>query len=98
MENAEQYVAFIDVLGFSSLVEADFDGIVKVYDKMIESTAIIKMLRQDVSLRVFSDAFVMASPQLTRLIEAVQGGVMQTLFNDLLVRGGVGFERHIEKS
>lgn len=63
-----------DVLGFSSLVEANFDGIVKVYDKMIESTAIIEKLRPGVSLRVFSDAFVMASPQLTRLVEAVQGG------------------------
>jgi hypothetical protein len=96
--NAEQYVAFIDVLGFSSLIDADFDGIVKVYDKMIESTAVVENLMQDVSLRVFSDAFVMASPQLPRLVGAVQGVLMQTLFNDLLVRGGVGFGRHIEKS
>lgn len=98
LENDEQYVAFIDVLGFSSLVQADFDGIVKVYDKMIESTAIVEKLRPDVSLRVFSDAFVMASPQLSRLVGAVQMVLMQTLFNDLLVRGGVGFGRHIEKS
>jgi len=96
--DAEQYVAFIDVLGFSSLVEADYDGIVKVYDKMIESTDIIDKLGQDVSFHVFSDAFVMASPQLPRLVGAIQGVLMQTLFNNLLVRGGVGFGRHIEKS
>ena len=36
--NAEQYVAYIDVLGFSTLVETDFDGIVEVYDRMIKRT------------------------------------------------------------
>ena len=65
---AEQYVAFIDVLGFSSLVEADFDGIVKVYDRMIKSTDILEKLGQDVSFHVFSDTFIIASPQLTRLV------------------------------
>lgn len=96
--NAEQYVAYIDVLGFSTLVETDFDGIVEVYDRMIKRTDIVGKLGLDVSFHVFSDAFIMASPQLTLLVDAVRVLLVKTLFNDLFVRGGVGFGRHIEKS
>lgn len=65
---------------------------------MLKSTDLIERLGPDVSFHVFSDTFILASPQLTRLVSAVQGVLWQTLFHDLLVRGGIGFGRHIEKS
>ena len=35
-----------------ALVEADFDGIIKVYDRMIKSTDIVEKLGLDVSFHV----------------------------------------------
>jgi len=92
------YVAFIDVLGFSHLVDSDFDDIVQRYDSMINGTAIVETLRPDVSLRVFSDAFILVSSSFERIVGAVQMVLMQTLFNDFMVRGGIAYGRHIEKA
>src|SRR5438445_3071970 len=94
----EAYVAFVDVLGFSRQVESNFELVVQVYDEMLRSTELVERLRPDVSFHVFSDTFILSSPNLGRLVGAVQGLLMQTLFHDCLVRGGIGFGRHIEKA
>ena len=95
---ANAYVAFVNVLGFSSFAEADFDGLVSTYDHMMKSTVIVEELFPDVSWHIVSDTFILASPELKRLVHAVQGLLTQTLFNDLIVRGGIGFGRHVENT
>jgi hypothetical protein len=90
------YVAFVDILGFGRQVLQNFDDTLKIYEDVLNSSAILKDFRQDVNIRIYSDAFMVTSKKLGSLIGVVQGLHMQTLFHDCLVRGGIGYGKHIE--
>jgi hypothetical protein len=92
------YVAFVDILGFSSQVRDDFSTVLKIYEDVLNSAQVLHKIRDNVTLRIFSDAFLLTSAQLGPLIGVVQGLNMQTMFNDCMVRGGIGFGDHIEVS
>jgi hypothetical protein len=93
----DSYVAFIDVLGFSNIVESEFDRIVEAYEGAFDVVKHLEAFRPDVKLSIFSDAIILRSSSFDRIVGAVQMVLWQTLFNDLMVRGGVGFVRHDEK-
>ncbi len=95
-EADDLYVAFVDILGFGRQVLQNFDDTLKIYEDVLNSAAILKDFRKDVNIRIYSDAFLLTSKKLGSLIGVVQGLYMQTLFHDCLVRGGIGFGKHIE--
>lgn len=95
----ERYVAFVDILGFGRKVRDDFGSMLEIYEKVLEATQIIDALRSSgVSIRIYSDAFVLTSANLSTLTQIVTGLHMLTLAHDCLVRGGIGFGKHIEAS
>jgi hypothetical protein len=93
-----KYVALIDVLGFSSRVLADFDSALGTFERVLESTALVNDLIEEVDLRVYSDSFLLVSDSFDRIVAAAQGVLRQTLSNDYLVRGGIAYGRHFDES
>lgn len=101
-DNFMQYscVAFLDVLGFSAMVEKDAQAKSPVYLEFFRDVfAKIKehaLPEQD--LRMFSDSIIVSSPLSVANVIAVMQTVsdLQILFlkNSILVRGGVAMGRH----
>jgi hypothetical protein len=96
-DGTDTYVAVIDVLGFSNIVESEFDRVLEAYESTLDVVKSLSQFRPDVKVSVFSDAIILRSPSFDRLIGAVQMFLWQALFNDLMVRGGIGFGRHDER-
>jgi len=80
------FVAFVDILGFGHRVKEDFDSILTLYDELIQSSELANAMREDVTVRVFSDAFLLTSKRLGSMIGVIQALHMQTLFHDCLIR------------
>jgi len=95
VKTTEKFVAFVDILGFGRQILNDFQNTLKIYTDILNST-VIKYLQKDVSLQIYSDSFLLTSEKLGPLIGMCQALQWQTLFNDCLVRGGIGFGKHIE--
>lgn len=91
-----KYVAFVDILGFGRKVRESFDTALEIYEQVLGSIEIVDGMREDVSLRVYSDAFLLTSPKLGSMIGMIQALHMKSLFADCLVRGGIGFGKHLE--
>ena len=90
------YLAFVDILGFGDRVKRGFDEVLKVYDDVLHSAEILKGMREEVIVRVYSDAFLLSCERLGPLVGVIQGLHMQTLSHDCLIRGGIGYGEHIE--
>jgi hypothetical protein len=96
---SEKYVAFVDILGFSSRVLNNFEGFLVSFEQLLKSTKLIEEMRPDtVKVTVYSDSYLLVSNSLGPLVAAVQALHMQTLFWDCLIRGGIAHGRHIEVS
>jgi hypothetical protein len=99
-----RYVAFVDILGFARKVRDNFDSILEVYQQMVNTasqtfdTLSSVGIQHDVSIRIYSDSFILVSEAISPLIRIVKGLHMITLAHDCLVRGGIGCGRHIEAS
>ncbi len=91
-----RFVAFVDILGFGQGIRNDFESVLDAYEYVLDSIYTVNDLHPDVSLRIYSDALLLTSTSLGRLIREVQSIQMHTLFNDCLVRGGIGYGKHIE--
>lgn len=90
------YVAFIDVLGFSARVLADFPGTVAAYRNLISMWRWQYAFQKTSRVTIYSDALILTTPQLGEIVGAVNMFLMLSLMNDCLVRGGIAFGRHIE--
>jgi hypothetical protein len=93
---AEKYVAFVDILGFSSRVSKDFDMSLETFEHVLHSTGIVGKMSPELEFRIYSDSYLLISDSLAPVIRATQGLLMQTLFNDYLVRGGIAHGKHID--
>lgn len=91
-----KYVAFIDILGFSNQVLEKFDKITEIYQEIIDSVRIVEVVKNDVSIQIYSDSILLSSTDLNPLTLVVNTILMQTLRNGFLVRGGIGYGQHIE--
>jgi len=99
----KRYVAFVDILGFAREVRDNFDSVLDVYQQVLEGLQIFEALpsigmHHAVSLRIYSDSFILTAETLSPLVRIVKGLHMVTLAHDCLVRGGIGYGRHIEAS
>ena len=92
----QRYVAFVDILGFGSRVLDEFDSVLDVYQDLIDLHPTQLVRTEGVSTRILSDAFVVISEAFEPLVPIIRGLHMITLSKGYLIRGGIGFGRHIE--
>jgi hypothetical protein len=94
-DDSELYVGFVDVLGFSSRIEEDFEGAVATYQRFLDAARGISDVHEGVRTQVYSDSILLTSPDLILLATAVQN--LCWFVNQIagcLIRGGIGFGRH----
>lgn len=97
--------AFLDVLGFSEMVERDSRGdpptYLSTFARVIEA-AEERLGLSGLSAKMFSDSIVLAGPltpnSVVEVIEAVAQLQISFLGEGILVRGGVAFGKHYEDS
>jgi hypothetical protein len=94
----EKYVAFVDILGFGSRVLNNFDKLLDDFENFLRLAGLVERLLPDVQITVYSDSYLFVSSKLERLVAAIQGLHMQSLFCDYLLRGGIAYGRHVEAS
>jgi hypothetical protein len=93
----EMYVGYVDLLGFASMVRQDFKEAMDVYQYVLSEVQIDQtMFKKRVKIRVYSDAILLTSKDLAGIIHATNLLQMAALRNGHLVRGGIGFGKHIE--
>jgi hypothetical protein len=90
------YIGFLDLLGFSSSVRTDFDSAIETYKYILAEAMGTAGILTDVSIRTYSDAFLLTSQDLLPVVQASCFLQMSALRNGHHIRGGVGFGKHIE--
>lgn len=92
------YVAFADILGFSQLVESDFEAARDLYQGLLGNRDMVTHMRNgNVTLRIFSDSILLTSTNLAQIIGAAQTLNFVTLMNNFLIRGGIAVGHHLER-
>ncbi|TMQ57071.1 MAG: hypothetical protein E6K76_11605 [Candidatus Eisenbacteria bacterium] len=96
-ETPRRYVAFLDILGWSSHVLSDFESARGTYDSMLEFFRLGTDSFAGVdAVRIVSDSILVVAPKPWPLLRAVNVLHHATLINDCLLRGGIAFGRHAE--
>lgn len=93
-----KYVAFIDILGFGDFVKDKFDRMIVVYQNILERWTDIRnyYYYPDVSLKIYSDSILLSSSDFVKIIGSINLLNMVTLWENFLIRGGIGYGKHIE--
>jgi hypothetical protein len=92
----EKYVAFCDLLGFSSKVANDFQATLDLYHSfglMIDGAD----FGDSVKLTMYSDAILLTSDNLLHLVMACQSVWFFALQHDFMVRGGIAKGKYWEE-
>lgn len=92
----EKYVGYVDILGFSSKVLKNFEKSLETFESVLKASGDVKESNPEVEIRIYSDSYLLISDSLPRVVAATQGLLMQTLFNDYLVRGGIAYGKHVD--
>ena len=111
MATDERYVAFVDLLGFSDLVQNAWDDAMAKYKWFVELAETIendsrtrhrwqgKPTTPDPDLIIASDSVIVVGEHLWRVLEMVQAVQTAALLgNGMLVRGCVAFGKHFHES
>jgi len=93
---SEKYVALVDILGFSSNVLSSFDAALNAFEAVLRSTVVVENLSPEVAVQIYSDSFLLISDSLRPVVRATRALLMQSLFNDYLVRGAIAHGKHID--
>ncbi|MBC9813366.1 hypothetical protein H9Y05_12885 [Crocinitomicaceae bacterium CZZ-1] len=101
------FVAFLDILGYSSMVKSDLEGPAgeeKYFQKLIQlhrETNELKYENLDFTLIQFSDSIIVSAPynvdafhSFSKLIAEYQ---LKLLLNGILIRGGITYGKHFYK-
>jgi hypothetical protein len=94
----ETYCAFVDVLEFSAATQRDFGSVLELYERLLEKSDFVASLSTDIQVTVASDAFVLIADKLEIVIRMTQTLQWQLLMEYCLVRGGIGYGKHVEGS
>ncbi len=91
-----KYVAFIDILGFSNMLIKKFNETLKLYEKVIDMMRGHEIINFGVEIQMFSDSIIIISNDLPAVIRCAGMVQYTTLFESFLIRGGIGYGKHIE--
>lgn len=106
LQLSSHFVAFVDVLGFSAMVQSDCEsaGDPKYLPLLHEAhLQAIALLGQDLEsgLIQFSDSVVLSKPfnlqELGSFLNAIAGWQRELILRGLLCRGGIAFGKHFVK-
>lgn len=89
------FVAFVDFLGFSARVNTSFNSAVELVDAIATGPGLTPESYPNSKFQLISDAFVASSVHLAQLVQLVRDIQFVVLFHDCLVRGGLAFGRHL---
>lgn len=92
------YVAFIDILGFGQQVLDAFDQTLDVYEEIINDCFYLGKWHDTVKLNIYSDSIILVSARIEPIIEVAVMVELTALKNYYLVRGAIGFGKHIENT
>jgi hypothetical protein len=95
-EVKEQYVAFLDILGFGEAVITGFEATLTIYENMLNKLRIVKCFEMGVSIQVVSDSIVLISERLDPLLSVCKIAHAVTLLEHCLIRGGIGYGKHVD--
>jgi hypothetical protein len=90
-----RYVAFCDILGFSSEILNNFDETIKAYQDFGRSMADFPV--EEVQATMYSDAILITGISLLRVLSAVQSLWFFALSRNLVIRGAITHGRYWEQ-
>jgi hypothetical protein len=93
---SERYVAFCDILGFSSQIEDNFEHTIRAYDEFISFLSQEGLLTE-VESCVYSDAILITSENLSPVVSAVRALWFVAQQHNFLIRGGIAHGRYWER-
>ncbi|UPG88189.1 hypothetical protein L2Y96_12240 [Luteibacter aegosomaticola] len=91
------YVAFCDILGFSSMVASDFDRTLEIYKGLARLLGQDIFASSEVKITMYSDSILIVGKELRPVLKAVQGIWFFALASDLMLRGGIAKGRYWER-
>jgi hypothetical protein len=91
-----QYCGFVDILGFGDATQNDLPSVLSLYEELLDKTEWLQASRPPVRVSVYSDSFVLISPDLAPLIMCVRSLQFHLLFENCLFRGALAYGDHAE--
>ena len=91
-----KYCGFIDILGFSNAIQNDLPRVLSLYEELLEDANWIQSQSTVVRVSIYSDSFVLVSPDLGPLISSARSLLFFLLFKRCHFRGGIAYGDHAE--
>lgn len=91
-----RYCAFVDILGFGAATENDLPSVLTMYEQLLDNVDYVLAAKPPVQVSVYSDSFVLVSPELAPLIGSVRTLLFILMMNNCLTRGGIAYGEHAE--
>lgn len=91
-----QYCGFIDILGFGDATQNDLPAVMSLYEELLEKVEWLQVAKAPVRVSVYSDSFVLVSPELAPLISCARRLLFMLLFENCLFRGAIAYGDHVE--
>jgi hypothetical protein len=89
------YVAFCDILGFSNSILTEFDRTLDIYKGFGDLISGFPL--KEVQVTMYSDAILVTSDSLPRVLQAVQGLWFYAVSHGFMIRGAIAKGRYWEK-
>lgn len=96
-DSEPHYVAFCDILGFSSMVATDFERTLEIYQRLAKLLGNEIFTSIKVKMTMYSDSILIVGKELRPVLSAVQGIWFFALASDLMLRGGIAKGRYWER-
>jgi hypothetical protein len=90
-----QYVAFLDVLGFGALIRRDYTAALPLYAEFSKRVGMAPGVGA-ASVRIISDSIIVVGAELRHVVHTANQLCFAALSGDFLIRGGIAFGRHAE--
>jgi hypothetical protein len=91
-----RYCAFVDILGFGAATESDLPSVLSMYEALLDNVDYVLAAKPPVQVSVYSDSFLLVSPELPQLILSVRTLLFILMMNNCLTRGGIAYGDHAE--
>jgi hypothetical protein len=95
-ETRNVYLAFCDILGFSSMLMRDFDATLELYREFSSSVEDSES-PENVQVTMYSDSILITGPSLLPVVTAVQLLWFTALTRGFMIRGAISYGKYWER-
>src|ERR1700691_53838 len=67
-----RFCAFVDILGFGAATENDLPSVLRMYEELLDNVDYVLAAKPPIQVSVYSDSFILISPELGPLIGSVR--------------------------